>query len=384
MKNALIITRHYLDQNLGGPNCSKAFVRALADIYGQCTLIYPEHNEKSTDLSFIGGDGLHAVPCRDTRTRKDKLMAVYRGVLHRFSAAVKEALAHGGFDVVFIDHSFVASSGVIEAAKASGAKIVTLHHNVERNYLKDNKPNLLYRLPYVKFALEAERKAVACSDLNLTLTRSDADHFKAACPEKAAMVEAMGMFEYTDRKPMTGYPCGRKDYFAISGALSARQTETAILLFLSKYFQLLDDMNLGATLWIAGRNPSRKLIKEVRNHINVNLVPSPPDLLGVISRSKYYICPLHTGSGIKLRIMDALRIGMPVVAHKVSAHGYEDMLDKGVMFAYDDPESFEEAVGKMMDCTKSRSEVSDIYYASFSYDKGRERLEEILSRRGLV
>ena len=28
----LFITRHYLDEMLGGPNCSKAFVRAVASV----------------------------------------------------------------------------------------------------------------------------------------------------------------------------------------------------------------------------------------------------------------------------------------------------------------------------------------------------------------
>ena len=41
MIKTLFITRHYLDEMLGGPNCSKAFVRAVASIYPDTTLIYP-------------------------------------------------------------------------------------------------------------------------------------------------------------------------------------------------------------------------------------------------------------------------------------------------------------------------------------------------------
>lgn len=64
----LFITRHYLDEMLGGPNCSKAFVRAVASICPDTTLIYPEHNDRKSNLYFLKEyDGMKLLPVYDKR-----------------------------------------------------------------------------------------------------------------------------------------------------------------------------------------------------------------------------------------------------------------------------------------------------------------------------
>ena len=86
----LIITRHYLDQHLGGPNCSKAFIKAITNIYDDCTLIYPEHHDKHTELSHIVNGKTHLIPCFDKRNKIIKCLDMYRGKIHRFGKTAKE------------------------------------------------------------------------------------------------------------------------------------------------------------------------------------------------------------------------------------------------------------------------------------------------------
>ena len=81
----LFITRHYLDEMLGGPNCSTAFVRAVASICPDTTLIYPEHNDRKSNLYFLKEyDGLKLLPVYDKRSKWQKCLDMYRGRLHRF------------------------------------------------------------------------------------------------------------------------------------------------------------------------------------------------------------------------------------------------------------------------------------------------------------
>ncbi|MGN1376170.1 MAG: glycosyltransferase [Prevotella sp.] len=379
---ALIITRHYLDQQLGGPNCSKAFIKALTDIYEDCTLIYPEHNDKQTDLSQIVNKNTYLVPCFDKRCALIKCLDMYKGKIHRFGKTVKSLLENHHFDVIFIDHSFTASSGVIESAVKSHAKIVTLHHNVESLYIKDNEQNLIFRYPYNHFSLKAEHKAIINSCLNLTLTRYDKDCFVKQYENKRDTFGVLGMFEYQS-KEMPIINNKNNLTFIISGSLSAAQTETAVITFLNEYTESLNDICPNYKLIITGRNPSNTLLSICKGIKQIEIVPNPEDILSIIDKGCFYICPLFTGSGLKLRIMDALRLGLPVVAHEVSVRGYEDIAYNGFMFGYSDKQSFKQAIKRILS-VEDHKKVAECYFSYFSFNAGKERLAKLLKQHHLV
>lgn len=374
----LFITRHYLDQMLGGPNCSKAFVRAVAEIYPTTTLIYPEHSDLQTQMPFL--DGCHTLrlePVVDRRTKWRKCWDMYRGQLHRFGPFVKDYLSNNSFDIIFIDHSFTASSGVLEAALANGAKVVVIHHNVESQYIKDNQPSWLYRIPYNYFALRAEHNSILHGDLNLTLTDDDRSMFCAAFPGRKSTFHTIGVFEYEDEK--TELISSSKDLsFVISGSMSAKQTETATLHFLKEYMPVFMDVCPEASLTITGRNPSERIIREASAFKNIRIVPNPSDLTAEVAKGNYYICPLHTGGGLKLRCMDALRVGLPVLAHRVSSRGYESIIDDGYMFEYSNKDEFAEGLKEILKLGDCHANVADSFRTHFSFAAGSERLRRLL------
>lgn len=377
---ALFITRHYLDQMLGGPNCSKAFVRAVANIYPGATLIYPEHNDHQTKLDFLKGcPMMKLVPVYDRRSKMRKLVDMYRGCLHRFGRFVTEYLADHTFDVIFIDHSFTASSGVLRTALRSGAKIVTIHHNVEKQYIRDNQQNILFRYPYNYYSLRAERKAIRFSDLNLTLTEADADTFRRMFTSCTSPIETIGVFEYASEKDERISDNENPD-FVISGSLNALQTESAIIAFLNTYMPVLNKECPDAHLLITGRNPSQRIKDSAGKYKNIRIVENPSDLTAEVMKGNYYICPLHTGGGLKLRCMDALRVGLPVIAHAVSTRGYEGIIDAGYMFSYDTPKSFAEGIHEMLRLHRCHPLVRDSFRANFSYESGEMRLRKILNK----
>ena len=376
----LFITYHYLDQMLGGPNGSKCFLHAVASLFPNTTLIYPEHNDHATSLNFMGEcHSVKTVPVTDRRSRLKKFLGVYCGKLHRFGNVVKDHLGNNAYDVIFIDHSVIASSGVLEAAVASGSRIVTIHHNVESKYLSDNKPSVLYRFPYIHFALKAERKSIMASDFNLTVTEADRQYFMSAFPGKADSFHVIGDFEYERAK--TTVECSKEEgyKFVISGSMNAIQTETAMMEFLECYMPLLNEVCPDAEVLITGRNPSRRLVDATSVYKNIKIVPNPENIMDEVVKGNYYICPINTGSGLKLRCMDALRVGLPVLAHKVSACGYEGLQRDGYFYSYSSVADFKESLRSLLMLHDCHSRVVDSYYSHFSFDAGRERMRTVLS-----
>ena len=107
------------------------------------------------------------------------------------------------------------------------------------------------------------------------------------------------------------------------------------------------------------------------------LVDTPPDMSVVLNRGRYYVCPTCKGGGVKLRVMDGLRAGLPVLCHEVSARGYEPFFDV-TLFRYGDPGSFRTALDRMLSATPDVESALSCYRNAFSFEAGTKRLEELM------
>ncbi|MBT1154308.1 glycosyltransferase [Aminobacter anthyllidis] len=76
----------------------------------------------------------------------------------------------------------------------------------------------------------------------------------------------------------------------------------------------------GARLIIAGRSPHRSLA-DVAALPDVELIANPDDLAELYSRAHLAIVPLVSGGGTRLKILEAMAWGLPVVATRLAAEG---------------------------------------------------------------
>ena len=97
----------------------------------------------------------------------------------------------------------------------------------------------------------------------------------------------------------------------------------------------------------------------------------------VLARARYYLCPVDCGGGVKLRVMDGLRQGLPALVHRVSSRGYEAFLGKS-LFVYDSPESFRRSLSELLQCTETPEECRALYDSIFSFGAGLQRLRKLL------
>lgn len=382
MAKILIITRHYLDENNGGSNCSKAYIRAISEIYEDCTLIYPEHIDKSSE-DFIPS-GVKTIPCYDYRSKIKKGFDVYSGILHRMPKFIQNHLQNNKYDIIFLDHSLTAN-GVIENVKKIRCKIVTIHHNNESQYICDNKPSLLYRYPFIYYSKKAERDALSMSDLNITLTEKDSRQFREWYPDRDIHCYNMGTFQYQDLAPSIEDDGVRNcKVFAITGSMYFPQSQKPIIDFINKFFPILLYKIPQAKLIIAGRNPSANIREACKRYKQIELIANPEDINAVISNADIYICPTNTGSGVKLRIMDGLKLGIPILGHTISLNGYESIKNDGFFFDYHDENTFVSALNDIVNLKYKKQDVYASFLSYFSFKAGKDRLAEILRKEKLL
>lgn len=386
----LFFTHHYLDDNSGGSFASRAYINAFTEIADTCMLMYPDRGIPVSD--FIHNKCI-LKGIKDERNKVQKVIDIYRGRIHRYADVMIPQIHEFKPDVVVFDNSRT-SAGMLKKVKELGVKTIIIHHNYEMEYYRGTKPSIVWRFPFMHYMEKAERTAVQYGDLNLTLTDEDKSllqlHYDLSQTSKIAKLGTFeSMPEKTTRQDDVETTTILKSdlCFAITGTLGSYQTEVSVIPFLEEDYPELLRILPDSKLIIAGRNPSIKVINACAKYPSVKLIANPKDMQEVMAQSDVYICPTCVGGGLKLRVMDGLKAGLPVLTHAVSARGYDEFKKANCLFVYSDKSSFSMGLKELLQAMEKGSldntSIKNTYKSIFSFEAGVQRLREILTENKL-
>jgi glycosyltransferase involved in cell wall biosynthesis len=100
-------------------------------------------------------------------------------------------------------------------------------------------------------------------------------------------------------------------------------------------------------LTIIGRNPAPSLSKEMSTIPGVNFIGAVADVRSYYDRNTIAIVPLRKGSGTRLKILEAMALGIPVVSTSKGAEGISVSSGSDIVLA-DDTASFREAICRLL------------------------------------
>jgi glycosyltransferase involved in cell wall biosynthesis len=101
----------------------------------------------------------------------------------------------------------------------------------------------------------------------------------------------------------------------------------------------------GAHLQLVGRNPARA-VRDLAGP-DVEVTGTVADLAPWYERTRVAVAPLLAGGGSRLKILEALAAGRPVVATTIGAEGLEDLVGRGVVVA-DEPAAMADALVELL------------------------------------
>ena len=104
----------------------------------------------------------------------------------------------------------------------------------------------------------------------------------------------------------------------------------AVLWFLVEMFPLIKKAVPGATFVAAGRNTPDSIL-ERHNGCDIKIHGFVEDLSQLYADAAVFISPLRFGSGIKIKILDAMARGLPVVATSTALEGLPFVEADGVI-----------------------------------------------------
>lgn len=120
--------------------------------------------------------------------------------------------------------------------------------------------------------------------------------------------------------PPTAAP-PQPDTILFPGALNWPPNVDAVRVLLKEVLPLVQKQIPGVKLVIAGRLPDKAVYQWVAGHTAVSLIPNPGHMQPIFAQATVIAVPLRAASGTRLKILQALAVGRPVVSTPLGAEG---------------------------------------------------------------
>ncbi len=250
----------------------------------------------------------------------DKSYHVQRFVSMDFSTKIKEILSDGNYDIVQLETLFLAPYIEI-IRKYSDAKIVLRAHNIE--HLIWDRVASETKNPFKKFYVKHLAKTLKSYELNAinkfdglaAITKQDAGFFLS----NAAFLPIIDLpFGIDTEKYIYKFEQDNTDLFHI-GAMNWIPNQEGVKWFLQHVWQLVINELPELNFYLAGRTMPNWLLKS--KFANVHVIGEVENAISFIQSKGIMIVPLFSGSGIRIKIIEAMALGKVVITTTIGAEG---------------------------------------------------------------
>ena len=186
-----------------------------------------------------------------------------------------------------------------------------------------------------RFSQEAWRRVdrvVAVSDL-------DRERIRDLSPDLEVSTVPNGV-ELAEFDPISSRNGGSTLLFV--GAMEYSPNEDALIHFVREIFPLILEKKPDVSLTVVGPNPPRKVM-DLNKHPSITVTGYVPDLNEYFRKSTLLVAPVRVGGGTRLKVLEAMAAGLPVVASSVGCEGIDAVPDEEILVA-DDPGEFRDKV----------------------------------------
>lgn len=246
-----------------------------------------------------------------------------RFISGEFEEAIASMIFKKSYDIIQLEGLYL-SHYLPAIRRNSDVAVVYRAHNVEHMIWDTLSKRLRkgLRSVYVsnlqKRIKKYEQSFINSYDLLATVTGEDLDILNQLGNRKPAIVAPFGMFQEDFQVNCQSSEADLNLHYI--GALDWLPNIESLEWFIKKVWVVIRERHPGMRFYVAGRNANGSLVRF--------LLKNRVDFVGEVEDSRKFICqagilvvPLFAGSGIRVRIIEAMFAGKPIVATSSAVSG---------------------------------------------------------------
>jgi glycosyltransferase involved in cell wall biosynthesis len=260
-----------------------------------------------------------------------------------FSKRVRELALSGQYDLIVCDG--LAAASAFEGWKQENhAPTVLFQHNVEAliwERLATVQRHLSMRLFFQILARRmSHREPELCRifDGVITISEEDASYHRDSyglgnvlgCVPAGANVDARGVPESVLTPPAG--PC-----LAFLGSMDWLPNQDAVTWFIDEIFPKVRRTVPDVKLVVIGRNPPASLLQLTGDDRSIQFTGTVEDVVLPLRECTLMVVPLRAGSGTRIKILESMAAGVPVVSTTVGVEGLPLRSNEDLLVADDVP-----------------------------------------------
>lgn len=292
-------------------------------------------------------------------------------VYRNYSASFKKKVASiaDQYDAILVDHY-----EVFQYVPSNYRGKVILHtHNAEFELwqrMAELTHNPLMKLAVQlesKRVLRYERKIIQRADLSYA-TPSDIESYQkqGISTEKIHVTYHLGNDDLLNLEAMAFEKT--EESLLFMGTLSWEPNIDGILWFIEEVYPLIQKKQPTVQLYVLGKAGDDRLEKASKNRKGIQLCGFVEDLDSYLKKSRVFIAPLRFGSGMKVKVLEGMYRGIPIVTTEVGAEGMEVKAGEDLLIAKDAREFAEKCLQLLEDpilwntlSVQSRKKAAELY-----------------------
>ncbi len=263
---------------------------------------------------------------------RGKTFIVIRDHQPEMEATVQRLLSSGRYDIVHLDHLQMAQF----VPQDTPIVKVLDEHNVEwriirRVSLSDSSivKRLLAALEYPRLR-QFEKEACCNADYVLTVTNEDASALKklignSGSKQQRPRIETISIGVDTD---YFGYSWRHhtEPRIVFVGTMYWPPNVDSVIHFCNDILPIARSEIPELRFDIVGLRPTRSVLNLQSTVSGVHVIGSVPDVRPYMAASRVFVVPLRAGSGMRVKILNAMAVGIPVVTTSIGCEGIDGLV----------------------------------------------------------
>ena len=211
------------------------------------------------------------------------------------------------------------------------------------------------RVEYLR-ALRYELRILPRFDQVQVCTPANRDYLRSFAPALEPRLQA-GLRAGIDTAHYEFRPCGREPFTMLFvGSVRHDPNRIAVEWFVDSVLPLILERQPRARLVVAGSDPPPAYVYG-RTSSSIEMLGAVEDVRDPLARYAVFVCPVLSGSGVRVKLLEAFAAGIPVVSTRVGAEGLATKDGEFCALA-DDPADFAERVLSFFETPDAAAEIA--------------------------